>query len=165
MRFRKIKLKDDKVILVYEKPGIGAEMDEYSVACSDKPLPSFNEAMKGLVCHVREMCELPDTYDKRIEVKGVSLSYAGKNETMGAVITAAMELHNSVNALNLNTPHKTVEFYAYDGDDKQLLTTGCVDAIETLIEEAQKYLNGEREQGGLFKPEMVKGERPRQVQA
>ena len=152
IRFTKIKYNPEKggVYIAYQK-GKDFE-DEYTVRCTEKPRPEFMGAMQGLAEHVTSMCELPSEYTKRIEVTSVSLNYGGPNDTEGATITAKMHLENSNAPLNINTPNKAFEMYNEDADPdmKALLTEDCVEAIETLEQEARKYIAGYRAQGNLF---------------
>ena len=151
MRFKKIKLtKEGKVQAEYESRNAKSTMDEYSFSCGDEPKASFRKAMDELAQDVIEICELPQDYLSRIRVSGVSLSWGGENETMGAVIIAYMILEESNNNLNLNTPHKTAEFYGATGDPKQLLYPECVARIQILIAEASDYVKGIRAQANMF---------------
>lgn len=150
MRFIKIKYAKFKVTLEYEKENKKGDWDQYSMSCSDEPKPEFKAALIALDRDVLEMCELPETYLTRIAVTGVSLSYGGEKEVMGATVTAQMHLNKSNVALNLNTPYKVKAFYADDGDPKQLLQDGCVGRLDDLTREAEAYVNGDRAQGELF---------------
>jgi hypothetical protein len=155
MRFKKIKLtKEGKVQAEYEVKNQKGTTDEYSFSCADEPKPSFQKAMDDLCQDVLEMCELPRDYLNRIHVSGISLSFGGENETMGAVIIAQMILEKSNVSLNLNTPHKTTDYYGETGDPQQLLNPECVIRIETLIVEASDYVKGIRAQANLFDQKM-----------
>ena len=132
-------------------------LDEYSVKCRDTPRPEFIRAMAELDKHVTEMCELPDNFIVKVHTRSVSLNYGGENETMGATITAQMDLLKSNCPLNINTPNKTVDPYCEDTpwDETICLTEECVDAINNLIKEAELYLDGVRAQGTLFEVEKL----------
>lgn len=152
MRIKKVKItKDNKINIVYEK-SVNSGWDEYSFTCSDEPRPELYEALKALAPHVIEMCELPESYLPRIDVRGVSFSYGGQNEVMGATIIAQMALDNSHVALNLNTPHKASEPYNPEGpaDEMQLLSNECVEALGELCDEVERYIKGDRAQQSLF---------------
>lgn len=154
MRIRKVKItKEKKITMVYEQKSKKGWWDEYSFTCSEDARPEFYEAMEALAEHVIEMCELPESYLDRIKVRGVSYSYGGEDETMGATISASMKLDNSYQELNLTTPHKASEMYNPSSleDEMQLLTGDCVDALDVLQEECELYIQGDRAQGNLFK--------------
>lgn len=150
MRFLKIKFSKGKVRLEYEVKSKKGDMDEFYIACSDEPRPEFKDALAALKTDVLNMCELPEDYLTRISVNGVSFSYGGDAEVMGATISASMSLRKSNVPLNLNTPHKPSEPYAESGDGADLLDDECVERLERLIEEAEEYVGGRRAQGELF---------------
>lgn len=152
MRIKKIKITaENKINIVYEKR-VHTGWDEYSFTCSDAPRPELLVALKALSPHVIEMCELPKEYLDRIDVRGVSFSYAGDNEVMGATIIAQMELKKSYTKLNLNTPHKASEPYSENApeDEMQLLSNECIDALGQLCDEVELYIKGDRAQQSLF---------------
>lgn len=82
----------------------------------------------------------------KVIVKGVSLSYSGDNDVMGATISCQKRLNSSNSPLMINTPHKFAEKHSEGMNAEFLLSGGCVEALEALIEQAEKYLDGERAQ-------------------
>ena len=159
-RMKKVKItKEGKINIIYEKQ-MKSTWDEYSFICSERAKPSFYESFDKLLPYVIELCELPDEYKQRITVKSISFSYGGESEVMGATITAAMELEHSNTPLNLNTPHKPSEPYNSAQEEAlpdQCLTDDCVTALYKLCDEANLYIDGEREQTKLFQEENIKG--------
>lgn len=152
-RFTKIKFDGVTVELHYEE-GNGYA-DKYTMKCNELPRPDMVLAFDELREEARLLCELPEDYLRRIDVRSVSLNYGGKNETMGATITARMKLEYSNAPLNLNTPNKPVEPYSdgnYDDEvlEKMCLRSKCVDKLYALIEAANYYVDGQRAQGNLF---------------
>lgn len=152
MRFKKIKITSDKKIsIIYEQQSKNGFYDEYSMTCSEEARPEFYKAMNGLAVFVIDMCELPKEYLERITIRGVSFSYGGDKEVMGATISAGMRLDNSYSGLNLNTPHKASDSYSdNDPDPMQVLDDKCVEALDRLCEEAELYVDGDRAQMQLF---------------
>ncbi len=120
--------------------------DEFSMTCNEAPRGEFVRALQALDTHVAEICEFPESYDAGIVPIGVSFSWA--NDVMGATITATKALKYSQSPLLVNTPHKPSA--PYSGDDyDSCLTDETVEALETLMSEAEAYLGGERAQGEL----------------
>jgi len=153
IRITKAKVtKEKKISMEFQKLTKNLGWDEYSFTCSEDARPEFHAAMNSLAIHVIEMCELPDEYLNRINVRGVSFSYGGDKEVMGATITAQMKLENSNSDLNLNTPHKASDSYS-DGpaDEKQLLSDDCIRYLLKLQKECELYIDGERAQVSIFK--------------
>ena len=153
IRICKVKTtKEGKTAIEYQRT-TGTDWDDFSLKCSDKPRPEFFAALDALREHVIDMCELPEELIERIAVKGVSFSYGGEGETMGATIIAENKLIKSNGAVNINTPHRPSEPY---GDtpkgilpDRMFLAPDCVSALKDLEKEARKYIDGDRAQGRL----------------
>jgi len=152
MRIKKVKvMSDEKICLSYETKNTNGKISEYTLVSGEKATPSFYKTLQELRESVIEICELPGDKDM-IKVSGVSFSFAGDNDTMGAVITAQRKLNNSNTPLNLNTPHKAVEPYGEGkaADAKQLLPDECINILNELISESEAYIEGKREQTNLF---------------
>lgn len=66
-----------------------------------------------------------------------------------------MELYESNTPLNLNTPNKPAEPYseAQEYDEVTCLSRKCIDRLEILMEEADRYVDGHRAQGTLWGPD------------
>lgn len=158
IRWKKIKVtNENKVFLEFQENRGEDKWDDLTFQCADLGVPEFYDAFKALAEHVVDLCELPeaDLAELRITVKGVTFSYGGENEVMGAVITASRKLKRSNNPLNLVTPHKPSEPYGkgQDEDLNGLLEPDCVDALKALQAQAARYLKGERAQVSLFEEE------------
>jgi len=152
LRIKKIKVTSDKKVnIAYEKISKTGMWDEYTFTCSELPRPELLTSLSQIAPHVIEMCELPDSYVDKIDVRSVSFSYGGEKEVMGATITSQMKLDKSNCNLNLNTPHKASDSYSdAPADEKQLLTDICIDDLGRLCDEVKLYIGGERAQGKLF---------------
>ncbi|MBT8489701.1 MAG: hypothetical protein KJN62_01495 [Deltaproteobacteria bacterium] len=151
-RIIKVKItKEKKIHITYEIENKIASWDEYSFTCLDEAIPEFYCALNMLAYDVIELCELPDEYVERIDVKGVSFSYGGEKEVMGATISACMLLNHSNCPLSLNTPHKPSESYNdITAAEDQILSDITVQRLNDLIKQCKKYIDGERAQTDLF---------------
>ena len=145
IRILKVKMKDGRVQITYDKIQ-DKGTNKYTLDSFEKPTPEFTNALKELHKHVQEICEFEFSFEllDAINVTGVSFSYS-KDDDIGAVITAQRALKNSKSPLNLNTPHKMAEAIS-DQDDSYCLTPACCDDLHRLIEEARKFIAGERSQ-------------------
>lgn len=148
----KVKLsKESKVHIEYRVERTVEEVTDYdmfTLDCIDKPIPQFNLAMMELRKHVLEICEMPadDLEVMKIMVKGVSFSYSGVDDVMGATIIAIKKLNKSNTPLMINTPHKFAEPHSENQGAEMCLTEECIEVLEELINQAEKYLDGERAQ-------------------
>ena len=152
----KVKLsKDSKVHIEYQIPRTtesGNDFDQFTLNCIDKPLPAFELAMLNLRKHVLDICEMPvnDTEVMKIKVNGVSFSYSGDNYVMGATIMASKTLAKSNSPLLINTPHKFDQPQNENQGTEMCLSDDCVNVLVELLEQAEKYIDGERTQLEMF---------------
>lgn len=151
-RFTKIKFDGSKMRLEWQviRPG-GSDPDEYSMQCADLPLADFRNALRALVDDVCVICEFPSSEASKVKPLGCSLTY--KDGILGAVITATKELMISPAPLILNTPHLPEKPYGESGG--AILPANTVRRVRELCVQAERYLNGDREQGSLFRNEAV----------
>jgi len=150
-RFTKIKFDGAKVRLEYQvvRPS-GGDPDEYTLQCADLPLSEFTTALRALVDDVCVICEFPSSEASKVKVLGCSLTYT--DGILGAVVTATKDLMISPAPLILNTPHLPEKPYSEGG---AMLPANTVRRVRALCVEAERYLNGDRQQGSLFRNEAV----------
>jgi hypothetical protein len=147
-RFTKIKSDGKKVRLEYEvlRPS-GSDPDEFLVHASDKPLPSFGEALQALVDDVCGICEFPSSEASKFTVRSVSLTYT--DGVMGAVITSMRTLMTADAPLLINSPWLPATPRESDPSGHRL-PVATVRRLKVLIAEAECYLSGDRAQGSLL---------------
>jgi hypothetical protein len=149
LRVTKAKWDGSKVRIEYEnKRADGKGFDEFTLNCSDTPLVSFRDALSALSLDVIGICEMHVAEEPKISVRGVT--FTNTNDVFGAVITAMKKLKTTNAPLVINTPHLTEEPYGEGDTSTPLLDTATVDRLHTLALEAERYINGEREQGDLL---------------
>jgi len=107
----------------------------------DEPLQEFKDALNKLAPFVEKICQLPEGYCSQAEIRGVSFS--NSNDIMGAVITALVPLDTAYSPVCINTPHLPSGQYNEGGEAPEL-PRECVIILNQLIEECEKYINGER---------------------
>jgi len=161
MKFTKIKLKKGEVELHYQHDKGEQGIDKFTLNSKDEPLASFELSIKKLRKHVLGLLEMPkaDKEIKKVTVTSVSLSYAGDDDIMGAVISGVRSLEYSNGVQVLNTPYKPEEPIGENADDANILPEECTAIIYELIIEAEKYLEGERKQIEMF-PKDKKSDKP-----
>lgn len=151
MTIKKVKYHDSKVEIHYALINRAGKETEYIVRSDEEPSPDFVFALEKMKKHVREICEFDGLSLQKIKVLGVSFSYGGETNVMGAVITAQKILQYSPQPLNINTPHKIEEFYSKNGDEMQLMSDEMKVDLYELQQAAEDYIDGERAQQDLFK--------------
>lgn len=161
MRMEKIKVNKDKslsfdfLIILEEKPG--DEKDIYlktHFKSNRSAQKEFYDSLAELKHYVVNMCELPSDDLRRIKVTGVTFTHTKAN-IMGAQILAERQLNHAEIGTDLVTPHRTAAPYNDDDADQELLTAECQTALQNLIEAAEDYLAGHKDQIGLFNGKAV----------
>lgn len=125
-------------------------VDEFQLSCVDAPATDLLDALAALRPRVAEICQLPEEYCASMEIRGVSFSYGGEGRVMGATITALKPLATANAPLVVNTPHLASESYSEDGPTDKLLSTAAIVALEAVMVEALRYIDGHRAQRDLF---------------
>ena len=150
-----LKIKTDKTgrnFFEYQVP----KKDGYDIITldsADEPLPDYTAAFLALRKPFLEICEYSTKDDvvTRTKIKGVSLSWQGEkgDRKFGATITGIIGLNKKAASLMINTPHLFTGNENTE-DSALILPVDAIQAIETLLIEAEKYINGERSQIELF---------------
>jgi hypothetical protein len=152
MRITKVKYDGAKTRIEYERKRLdGRGFDDYTINCSDAPLASFRDAFNVLAADVIGICELHPDEQSKLTIRGVT--FTNTNDIFGACITALKKLKTANAPLVLNTPHLTEEPYGEGDTSTPLLDSETADRLHTLALEAERYVNGEREQGDLLSSE------------
>ncbi|HEX8030314.1 MAG TPA: hypothetical protein VF491_17690 [Vicinamibacterales bacterium] len=147
-RFTKIKYDGSKVRLEYEVVREAGDPDEFTLFCADPPAREFAEAIAALADDVIAICELSPSDVTKVRVRGVTLTYS--HDVLGACITALKTLKTADAPLVINTPHLPEVPYSEGNDAAPTLAGGTVARLHALIDQAERYLNGDRAQGSLL---------------
>ncbi len=137
--FTKIKVKGVSVDLEYSVVK-GDDVIKSTLPKDDEPKEEFARALQQLISDVVAIGECPKKWEKDLEVLGISLKYCNNWTLKGLTISVLRRLENSRSPMSFSTPFKVFE----DTNDKNLAPYGCKEKVEKIIEEAHKYLKGER---------------------
>lgn len=116
-----------------------------SLADSDRPRPELPKAFDEMAKFAVAICELPPSFVPDIAVNWIAWKYEEKNTMVR--MNVSRFLRNSVKGITLTTP-----WWPYrETDDLQQGHAGnaMIQAMEDLQEEANRYIDGDREQGKL----------------
>lgn len=144
--------KNAKIIVDYEEISESGYTRKHRCWDDEEAAPSFYDAIKALSVHATILCELPESYARRIVVKAVKYTYKGDEEIMGAKMLVGMELFHSEGAVSCWTPHKPSIPYEENAKEPygdKALSEVCVKALWELARQAQLYIKGERAQIAL----------------
>ncbi len=122
--------------------------DEFNNKWRDIPLPSFYEAMEALCPLVSLICHFPkDYHETGLRVSEFHIGSKGGAQTI--VIHAAKDLDDSSKQFEIKTPERLLEKPTEEGSYSEPLTEAKRAFVWEAIEEARKYIIGERAQGQL----------------
>lgn len=116
---------------------------ETTFTCSDEPAESFTDALHALLAPCLSLIEAQDWEDEA-EVMGLSVTY--ESERRGFVVTIRKELEATRGPLIVNTPYIVDDA---DDDTTPVAPRPMTAAVDRVIHEAGRYLNGHRAQRDL----------------
>lgn len=140
LNIRKIRRSAKKLSFTY----LNGE-EEHSASYKDNPLPSFGPSLDALAPLVCELCELPKDYTAGLTVSGLTLCESGKVECV--TIIAKKEIAGNSRPFNIATPLIPID-QPEEGEGSHLTIAQAI-LVETAVEEARKYIRGERSQGQM----------------
>lgn len=150
MRFSKIKYDGERVVLEWTTKKLNKEEVEQRLTSLQRPAPKFIEAMEAFRPIVFDLLKLPDSYKEGFRVTGLSINEEEGDGRAGLVVTCRKSLPDANSPLILNTPHLRE---IVDGDKDQgpgFFIAGMDEALRYMMEVAEKFVAGERDQGDLF---------------
>ena len=140
LNIRKIRRSSKKLSFTY----LNGE-EEHAAAYKDNPLPTFGPSLDALAPLVCELCELPRDYIAGLTVSGLTLCESGKVECV--TIVAKKEIAGNSRPFNIATPLIPID-QPEEGEGSHLTIAQAI-LVETAVEEARKYIRGERSQGQM----------------
>jgi hypothetical protein len=153
MDITSIKLTRNNVHIEYTNEG-----DTYKYDSADKPLPSFYKAMEALPPLVIDTLQLPKSYIGKkpkaddsepgypLTVTGITIHTKGDSRLVCLVATKVID---TPSPFNITVPNRYMDAPTKEGASSIPYSDKQVALIEEVIEEARKYLKGERAQGTL----------------
>lgn len=143
MYVQKVRLTRSKVAVEYKTP----TGESHSLECSDAPLPSFVAAIHALAALILDVLHLPSDYGEHLTPTGLTLT--DKQEAKLVTITGKKDLPDAHAPFNIATPLRFLAHPETEGSYSPPLTDDQVALVEEVLEEAKKYVKGERAQGQL----------------
>jgi hypothetical protein len=144
MDFTKIKCNSNRIHLEYIERS-EEDFSEYSVNSPNNGLPSFLLSMQNLAIDFLGMLELPDNakFVKRVEIHTINISYKGPELQRSVIISGNIKTGSG--SFNVNTP-----LQAMDNEEDKSVSVEFNQKIEQVINEARKFISGDRAQANLF---------------
>lgn len=149
MLIRKVKFKDGRTFVRGEDVDHNGEViRSVEVNSYDPPRAEFMPALLALKGPALELIGAPSAWRDGTIIGGLSVNYEDDGR-MGAVVTLLVPLDTTNSPLVLNTPHLRAPGDPDEGG--RFMPYELERAVEEMVKEAGRYLDGERAQGDLFK--------------
>lgn len=116
-----------------------------SVSDPDNPLPEFKAAVAALLPLILAICHLPEDYGINLVPSGLTITEKGM-----VTIQGKKSFDDASGPLNIATPLRLLETPEEEGTYSPPLTDKQNALIDEVIEQAKRYILGERAQGTLF---------------
>lgn len=121
--------------------------DTHTLKTNEAPLPEFGQSLDALADVARTVVEAPEEWTANLTVTGF------KHETFRDVRAASVLVNKGIAAsgkvLKVTTPAALLAQPQTEGAFTPPLKTAHVGLVETAVEEAKRYILGERAQGTL----------------
>jgi hypothetical protein len=142
MRITKVRLRQRAVVIEY-----ASEKETHTLTSRDNPLPSFVKAVENLKPLVLSILHLPADYGDKMKTTGLTM--AEKQEAELVTIVAQKELPECHSPFNIATPLRFLAHPEEAGSYSPALDDKDVAVVLDVLEEAKKYVKGDRAQGQL----------------
>ncbi len=136
----KVRLTRRNVIIEYHN---GSE--SLSITSPENPLPEFKAAIADLVPLILAICHLPEDYGTNLVASGLTVTDKGL-----VTLQAKKSFDDASGPLNIATPLRLLDTPEEEGTYSPALDDDQVALIDEVIEQAKRYVLGERAQGVLF---------------
>lgn len=121
--------------------------EDFKIRSNENPLASFVKSLDALVPIVIAVCEVPANWDTNLRVSGFSVSDMRDAQTVCVRAIKSVTLSGAV--LEIDTPAALLGTPKTEGAVTQPLDKAQIGLVEDAIEEAKRYVKGERAQGTL----------------
>ncbi len=142
MNIHKIRLTRRHVVIDWETPE-----GTFGLKLKDNPLPEFRKAVEDLSSLVLEILHLPTDYGAGLIPTGITIT--DKQDSQLVTIVAKKELTDCNSPFNIATPLRFLDLPKEEGSYSPPLNAKQVALVEAVINEAKRYVKGERAQGQL----------------
>jgi hypothetical protein len=121
--------------------------EDFRIRSNDNPLPAFNlslDALNPLVCSI---VEVAPNWNTNLKVTGISVGEMRDVKTVSVNVQKSLTLSGKV--LELSTPAALLSTPKTEGAITEPLTAEQAELVAEVIEQAKRYVKGDRAQGTL----------------
>lgn len=121
--------------------------EHHNIDSNENPLPSFTKALDALVPLTCQILEVPESYATNLTVGGVTIGQMRDVQTVS--IHAKKSLTVAGKMLKITTPPALLSTPKTEGGITPPLTDTQAGLVDEVVEEAKRYVKGDRAQGTL----------------
>lgn len=119
--------------------------EDFKIRSNENPLKAFNDALDAMAPLSCKVCEAGPGWLDKVRVMGVSIGDLRDAKTVSVHVQKAVSLSGKV--LELTTPPALLSTPQTEGGVTDPLPNEDAELVATVIEEAKRYVKGERAQG------------------
>lgn len=144
MQIEKIRHKNTETEIHWTVPN-GQDREESSLKSEDAPEQAFIDALEALKDDFLEACELPKTekFREKVTLSTISVS-RDVHGRRGFIMSATVKVASG--AYSISTPRLRAPADETDAESPVLLDEHAMERIEAMIDEAIRYVKGNRTQ-------------------
>lgn len=121
--------------------------EDFRIRSNDNPLPAFSQSLDALVPLVCTICEVAPSWDTNLRIMGLSVGEMRDVKTASISVQKTVTLSGKV--LDFATPPALLSAPTTEGAVTTPLTTAQAELVAEVIEQAKRYVKGDRAQGTL----------------
>jgi len=144
MRITKVKILSEVVQIAWQTPYKDGGFNQASLESKNDPAEAFAKAVNDLKPFLISICEIEALDKKLIKATGITIKYKGENDIRNVIITGIKTYKNSNGCMTFNTSPKADRSEGEPTAEENLLPEKCVAVIDRVIDEAKKFIKGER---------------------
>ena len=151
MRFRKIRFNGAAMELVYIENRPGPKGDDRTTTLTSEtlPLPDFTAALQAFGPLVVSLLGLPKGWENELKVVSVGITQ-GQDDRQRVTVHATHDVKGTNSPWNIHTPLLRQPLEDAEEGGVGFYDEEWEQALEDLVTEAVRYINGSRQQTDLF---------------
>jgi hypothetical protein len=141
-------IRDDKFVQFRHEVGGHESVEDRDIIAHEAPLKSFDLCLQELAAVVCAVLQLPSDYATGMTVRSLTVSHT-KRGTRSVAIKAIKGLDTTGRNHPITTPLFQVDDGAEGEDGRMECTQAQAELVDAMIQEVERYADGERQQGLL----------------
>jgi len=137
--------REDKAVIIRDEVMGSLSTENRNIEYHEAPLKSFDDALQALAPVVKAVMEVPEKWIETIKVKALSVSHTAAG-TRNATIVFVRPMAATDQTHRMTTPAVRIDDPADGEEGEREISPAHASAVAAMIEEAERYAKGERQQ-------------------